>query len=57
MNASSEREDESKSALVSRHNSNKQAEEVLRKYGKSERHLCKAKLPRTLVRGDKVRNR
>ena len=54
VNASSEREDEAKSALVSRHNSNKQAEEVLRKYVKSERHLCSAKLLMALVRGVKA---
>jgi len=54
VNASSEREDEAKSALVSRHNSNKQVEEVLRKYDKSKRHLCSAKLLRTLARGVKA---
>ena len=57
MNVSSERNDELNSASVSSQRSNKQAEEVLRKYVKSERHICNAKLPRTLVRGDKVRNR
>ena len=56
MNVSSERNDELNSALVSSQCSNKQVEEVLRKYGKSERHDSSAKLPRTLVRGDKVRN-
>ena len=53
-NASSEGEDEAKSSLVSRHNSNKQVEEVLRKYDKSKRHLCSAKLLRTLARGVKA---
>ena len=57
MNVSSERNDELNSASVSSQCSNKQVEEVLRKYGKSERHDSSAKLPRTLVRGDKVRNR
>ena len=56
MNVSSERNDELNSALVSSRRSNKQAEEVLRKYGKTERPVCSAKLSRTFVRGDKVRN-
>ena len=54
MNASSEREDEAKSALVSRHNSNKQVKEVLRKYVKSKRHHRSAKLLVALVRGVKA---
>ena len=55
-NASSERNDEQTSALVSSHSSNNPAEEVLREYGKTERLICSMKLLRTLVRGDKVGN-
>ena len=55
MNASSERSGEHKSALVSGRHSNKQAEEVLREYGKAERYIWNEKMLRTLVRGVKGR--
>ena len=55
-NASSECQDEENSALVSSHSSNKPAEEVLRKYGKSKRRNCSTKLPRTFARRVKAVN-
>ena len=56
MNPSSQRNDQHKPASVSGTCSNKQAEEVLRNYGKSEGRLWSEKMLRTLARGAKGRN-